>query len=230
MLRSFEPSFVTTRSGKGGYPPQFRASSFFEADQVALHGGLTTPGIAVADRYHKRLQLLAASLWHSRQLRRHEAGAMGRRGQTRQDAGEQGVAGGLRDGRVDGLIDLDELFGGGGVELRVVSRPQGLKLRHGFRAGAQSRKTGAERLKRPTHLKEMEEELGIDAHGELQGREENVGVKRGHERPGAVSRLPRASARRMTRCATATRTTFRQKRASRDITVSFPPSSRCRPC
>ena len=35
----------------------------------------------------------------------------------------------------------------------------------------------------------MEEELGIDAHGELQGREENVGVKRGHERPGAVSRL-----------------------------------------
>src|SRR5207237_7835873 len=47
---------------------------------------------------------------------------------------------------------------------------------------------------------------------------------------GAVSRFPRASARRMTRCATATRTTFRQKRASRDITVSFPPSSRCRPC
>ncbi|MEY2551624.1 MAG: hypothetical protein QOG12_1768, partial [Verrucomicrobiota bacterium] len=47
---------------------------------------------------------------------------------------------------------------------------------------------------------------------------------------GVVSRLPRASARSTARCATATIATFRQKRASRGITVSLPPSWRCRLC
>ena len=43
------------------------------------------------------------------------------------------------------------------------------------------------------------------------------------------SRLPRASVSRTARWATVTSATFVQKRVSRDITCSFPPSSRCPP-